>query len=164
MCGWKNTNEMCSLPLLHPPPSSQIALASLSMRCSRFCYDLKGLNKTLSCKLELPPHYILLPLWNLHDNNMQCAAASDGTLGLINIYSEASQGPPSCVLMNKTRCLSFLFNVKSPWTVAGTKRIFTRFGTPGSWIICWRLCSFLKLPRVTCSGESVLIYSPLLWV
>lgn len=92
------------------------------------------------------------------------AAESDGTPLLFNIYSKASEGPMLCVLMNKTRCLSFLFNVKSPWTVTGTKRIFTCAGTQGSWIICWRLCSFLKLPRVTCSIESALIYSAALRV
>lgn len=92
------------------------------------------------------------------------APASDGTPLLFNIYSKASEGPLLCILMNKTRCLSSLFNVKSPWTVTGTKRIFTCTGTLGSWIICWRLCSFLKLPHVTCSIESALIYSAALGV
>lgn len=80
------------------------------------------------------------------------------------IFIQTSEGPVLCILMNKTRCLSFQFNVKSPWTVTGTKRIFTCAGTPGSWIICWRLCSFLKLPRVTCSIESAFIYSTALRV
>lgn len=88
--------------------------------------------------------------------------ALDGTP--CRFIQKASEEPQLCVLMNKTRCLSFLFNVKSPWTVTGTKRIFTCVGTPGSWIICWRLCSFLKLPRVTRSRESTLIYSLVLWV
>lgn len=93
----------------------------------------------------------------------QHIAASDGTPRLFNIYSAASDGSLLCVLMNKTQCLSFLFNVKSPWTVTGTKRIFTCVETPGSWIICWRLCSFQKLPpRDMFHGEcSYLLSSPL---
>lgn len=84
---------------------------------------------------------------NFFLSQQQHVVASDETTHLANIYSEASEGLLLCVLMNKTRCLSFLFNIKSPWTVTGTMGEYLLvLGHQGDGLSAGGLCSFLKLP------------------
>lgn len=86
---------------------------------------------------------------------------------LANFYSKASEGLLLCVLMNKTRCLSFLFNIKSLWTVTGTMGeyllVLGHQGdglSAGSFVVLWSFPVWHVPGRVLLFTLRSCVYSP----
>lgn len=88
-------------------------------------------------------HFLSPTRLDLHYNSKDMQLPHMGHLICLIFIQKASEEPVLCVLMNKTRCLSILFNVKSPRTVTGTKRILTASGhlgvglSAGGFVVLW---------------------------